>query len=1035
MAGMLDEFHQVASALTFHPPTIPIMANLDGDIDTPEYWVRHVREAVHFADGMRALEEAGVTTYLEVGPDGVLAAMGQTCVQDGAFLPMLRAGRDEPLTAVTALAGLHVRGVAVDWPALLSGGRRIDLPTYAFQHQRYWPRPSRQPRAGDVAAVGLGAADHPLLGAAVPLAGGDGLLLTGALSPHTHPWLTEHVIGGSVVLPAAAMVELAVQAGDQVGCDHVEELTLGVPLTVPDRGVHLQIVIGAAGPAGEREMTLYSRTPGAAADEPWTRHAIARLTTAGPAPAAETLTTWPPTGAEEQPALPGLRAVWRHGDDLYTEVEPIGDPAADGAFRLHPALLEAALRPLGAGGTRYPYSWTGVRLHAEGASTLRVRLRSTGPESAELLVADGTGQPVLTADGVELRTLGDHELQHTRQDALFTVEWTPVTGEIEALGAAAHLGDDPYAGLAALRAAMADGAQAPEVAYATATGTGEPGSAEAARTTARDALALLQDWLADERLDGSRLVLITHGSVAAQPGDTVPDLPGAAVRGLVRSAQKEYPGRFVLADLDGTADPATVAAAVSTGEPEVAVRGGRVLAPRLVRATTSDNVGAAGLDPDGTVLITGSAAGLGGIVARHLAATHGVRHLVFASRSGAAAAGAEQLGTDLAALGTELTLAACDVADRDALDALLGAIPAGHPLTAVVHTAAVLDDGVIESMRPEQLDRAARPKIDAVLALHEATRGLDLAAFVLFSSVAGVLGGAGQGSYTATNVFLDAFAQHRRAAGLPATSLAWGLWDAEGGMAGRAGEAGLHRASRTGVLAMSSDEACVLLDAVLPRDEAFLVPARLDLAALRAEAAPGPVPHLLRSLVRTPVRAVRAAAGSAGGTFADRLTGRPAAEQDRILLDLVRTHTATVLGHAGPESIESGRAFQELGFDSLTAVELRNRLNAATGLRLRSVLVFDYPTPAALAAHLRDELIGTGEPEDGAAVADEADLRRTLATIPLARLRAAGLLDTLVRLARTDTEPTSDEPAGPGGSIDEMDLDSLVQMALDGNES
>jgi hypothetical protein len=815
------------------------------------------------------------------------------------------------------------------------------------------------------------------------------------------------------------MVELAIRAGDQVGCDLVEELTLGAPLVVPERGVHLQVAVG------RRELTIYSRTPDAGPDEPWTRHAVARLTTAGPAPEVGTLAEWPPVGAGERTAPEGVRALWQDGDDLYAEIEVA---AADGAFGLHPALLEAALRPLGAGGTRYPYSWTGVRLHAEGATTVRVRLRPTGSDSAALLVADGTGRPVLTADDVELRTLTDADLRGTGNDALFAVEWVPVTGtgEVDAV----HLGRDPYAGLLALRAGLSAGEPAPAVVYTSVTGTG--GAAEAARGAARNALALLQIWLADDRLDGSRLVLVTHGSVAARPGDTVPDLPGAAVRGLVRSAQKEYPGRFALVDLDQPEDPATVAAAVATGEPETAVREGTVLAPRLVRAGSAATDGGPVFAPDGTVLVTGSAAGLGGIVARHLARAHAVTKMIFLSRSGAAATGATELAADLAALGTDLTVAACDVADRDALAAVID----GVALTAVVHTAAVLDDGVIESMRADQLDRAGRPKIDAVVALHEATRDHDLAAFVLFSSVAGVFGGPGQGSYTATNVYLDAFAQHRRAAGLPATSLAWGLWDAEGGMAGRAGDSGLSRASRGGIVAMTGAEACALLDAALPRTEAFLVPARLDLAALRAQ---GEVPHLLRSLIRTPVRPTRASAEATTETFADRFAGMPAADRDRALLDLVRTHTATVLGHAGPETIGSGKAFQDLGFDSLTAVELRNRLNAATGLRLRSVLVFDYPTPAALAAHLGEELFPDGATDGGPddQVVDDAELRRAIATIPMARLRAEGLLDTLVRLARSDGgEP---EPAGPADSIDDsiddMDLDSLVQMALDGNES
>ncbi|HEY8984944.1 MAG TPA: SDR family NAD(P)-dependent oxidoreductase, partial [Streptomyces sp.] len=387
------------------------------------------------------------------------------------------------------------------------------------------------------------------------------------------------------------------------------------------------------------------------------------------------------------------------------------------------------------------------------------------------------------------------------------------------------------------------------------------------------------------------------------------------------------------------------------------------------------------LDPVGTALVTGATGVLGGVVARHLVVEHGVRHLVLAGRRGLDAPGAAELRAELGELGATVTVAACDVADRDQLAALLADIPAEHPLTAVVHAAGVLDDGVVGSLTPERIDKVLRPKVDAAWHLHEVTAGLDLALFVLFSSVSGTLGGAGQANYAAANVFLDGLAAHRRGLGLPGVSLAWGLWAEASGMTGHLDGVDVRRMSRAGVGALSVDEGLALFDAALGRPEATVVPMRLDTRTLQA----ADVPPALRGFARGPVRRVveARAAVAQGPSLAQRLAETPEADRERVLLDLVRTHVATVLGHTSATAIEPARAFQEVGFDSLTAVELRNRLNTATGLRLPPTLVFDHPTPAALAEHLRTELLGdettTG---GGSSLLTELDrLEATLAAI------------------------------------------------------
>jgi len=393
------------------------------------------------------------------------------------------------------------------------------------------------------------------------------------------------------------------------------------------------------------------------------------------------------------------------------------------------------------------------------------------------------------------------------------------------------------------------------------------------------------------------------------------------------------------------------------------------------------------MDPDGTVLVTGASGALGSLVARHLASEHGVRHLVLVSRSGAEAANAKQLHADLVEAGATATFESCDVADRNALAEVLARIPVEHPLTAVVHSAGVLADSVLTALTPEQVDAVLRPKVHAAVNLHELTRDMDLAAFVLFSSAAGVFGGPGQGNYAAANAFLDAFAGRLRANGVAAQSLAWGPWTPEQGMTSRLGTADHVRVVRGGLDTLSAAQGLAMFDAALNADRALVLPIRLNAAALRAEADNGTLTPMLRGIVRP--RARGPVERPAGPDLAGRLAElADNAARERLLLDLVRTETAAVLGHASADAIDVERGFFDLGFDSLTALELRNRLGVATGSRVATTAIFDYPTPSALAGHLRRQLF-----------------------------------------------PDADEEIGQQpGAIDVMDLDDLVQLALDSSE-
>ncbi|WP_328610174.1 SDR family NAD(P)-dependent oxidoreductase [Amycolatopsis sp. NBC_00345] len=1044
MEPMLAEFRSVLDGVSFAEPAVPVVSNLTGrlaapgELCTPEYWVRHVREAVRFADGVKTLAADGVTVFVELGPDGVLTGLArETLSGTEATLPLLRKDKPETTALVSALAGLHVRGTEVDFSAFFPGGRRVDLPTYPFQHERFWPAPDFS--AGDVTSAGLGATGHPLLGAAVELAGSAGLLFTSRLSLRTHPWFADHVVLGRAMVPGTALVELALRAADEAGCASVEELTLAAPLVLPDEGaVQLQLWVGDADESGRRAVTIHSRADGAG-ERPWTQNASGTLVVEGRAVDFDAA-VWPPADAEALPlencyeefadagfaygpAFQGLRAAWQRGDEVFAEVvlpDAAGSDAAGSgatgsgtvgsgaaAFGVHPALLDAALHAsmLATGdgeGGGLPFSWEGVTLHASGASAVRVKLTRTSGESMSIAVADSSGQPVVSVDSLLVRAVAPGQLRDAgpESDSLFRLDWVAVPaesavppGSIAILGGDSALAETLDVPAAADLAALTE---VPDVVVVPVSGApvsgdplpGDPADVPgSAHRLSAWALGLAQEWLADERFAASRLVFVTRGAV---DGD---DVAAAAVWGLVRSAQSEHPGRFGLVDTgpDTTVLPAApgtggtaaalpaalgtgsiaavLPAALASGEPQVVVRGGTVLAGRLVRVPAGEP---ADWDPEGTVLVTGGTGGLGALLARHLVAGRGVRHLLLASRSGLAAGNAERLVRELGEQGAEVTVVACDVTDRSAVSGLLAAVPAAHPLTAVVHTAGVLDDGVVESLTPDRVSAVLRPKADAAWHLHELTRELPLEAFVVFSSVAGTFGGAGQANYAAGNAFLDALARRRHAEGLAGVSLAWGPWAQGAGMTGTLSEADLERLERSGMPALSPEEGLALFDAATGSagtgsGDPAVVPARLDLAALRAR---GEVPALLRGLIRAPRRA------AAGGPVpVDSLVSRLAGLNDdgryEVLLDLVRGEVALVLGHADAGGIEPDREFQNLGFDSLTAVEFRNRMNTATGLRLPATLLFDYPTPAGLVDHLRGELVAAGP--GPASILDELD--------------------------------------------------------------
>jgi polyketide synthase 12 len=1257
----------------------------------------------------------------------------------------------------------------VDWRGALGDGNLVELPTYAFDRRRFWLAADGAP--ADAVGLGLAAGEHALLGAVVELPATGGVVLTGRLSPATQGWLTDHAVGGVVLFPGAGFVELAIRAGDEVGCGVVDELNLAAPLVLPAGvSVAVQVVVGGPDDSGARAVSVFSRTE---AGSGWSLHAEGVLRAGSVQPSVD-LSAWPPVGAApvdvgdgyEQlaergygygPAFRGLTSMWRRGDEVFAEVAlPCEAGVAPAGFGVHPAMLDAALHAvmlasdsdeLPEGSMLVPFSWQRVSLHAAGAGAVRARIAPVGPSAVSIELADGLGLPVLSVESMVARPVTDKQLlaavSNSGPDRLFEVIWS----------AQPSTAVQPVS-IFAWGAPELNDAEAPVALFESQPVTGDVIGEVYAAT--RAVLPVLQSWLS--RDGAGTMVVATRGAMTL-PGEDVTDLAGAAVWGLVRSAQTEHPGRIVLVDTDASLDSDAIAAVLAVGEPQAILRKGtvytaRVLGSRavgglllppdegpwrlgmssygtienlrmeripdadtplgpgqvrvelsaiaanfrdvmialglypdpeaimgieacgvvieadsrdgrfevgdsvmglfpdgtgtiaktdqrllvkvpagwshtaaatasvvfatakyalvdlagatpgqrvLVHAATggvgmaavqlarhiglevfatasrgkwdtlrdmgfdddhiadsrslefeekfravTGRTGIAGMDivldslsgdfvdaslrlmapggvflemgktdirdpevvardhpgvryrafdlfeagpdriaqmldelagmfgedvlrplpvtrfdvrrapaalrylsqarhvgkvvmtmPDawtaGTVLITGATGMAGSAVARHVVSHHGARNLVLVSRRGLDAPGAAELVAELSAAGAHVEAVACDAADREALAKVIAEIPMQHPLTGVIHAAGVLHDAVVTSLTPDRIEPVLRSKVDAAWNLHELTRELDVSAFVMFSSIAGLAGASGQANYAAGNSFLDGLAAHRRAHGLPAISLGWGLWDQASSMTGGLGAADRARFGRDGIVAMSSDQALELMDTALIVDEPFMLPAHIDLAALRVKFDGGTLPPMFVDLINAPTRRQvddSLAAAKSKSALLQRLEGLPEDEQQAILLDLVRANIATVLGSSSPEAIHPDRAFQELGFDSLTAVEMRNRLKAATGLALSPTLIFDYPNSAALAGYMYRELVGSSDQPAAAAAPGEAEIQRVVGSIPVKRLRQAGVLELLLALANESSGENAPSAVTTEKDIADMDLDDLVNAAL-----
>ncbi|WP_308287941.1 non-ribosomal peptide synthetase/type I polyketide synthase [Streptomyces hilarionis] len=919
-----------AAEVAFHSTVTA--GRLDGpELDTA-YWYRNLRQPVRFEETVRALAEDGCGVFLEVSPHPLLTMAMQDTLDaaagDAVVADTLRRDEDAPRRFTLSAAALHTQGVAVDWTRAFDGmdARIVELPTYAFQSKPYWLR-----------------APEPLVGAPLELADGDRTVLTGRLSRRTHPWLADHRVLGRMVVPGTALLEMALESGHAV-----DELVLQTPVVVPEQGgVEIQLVVDPA-EGGGRALRLYAR---AAPQADWQLHATGTIVAADepgtaidsgawPPPASEPvdLASWYPDlagqGLEYGPGFRGLRALWRRDGELFAEI------ALPEAVR--PALLDAALHALDLKTEPgLPFCWRGVRWldvdAADELSSARARLTRLDDGSVAVRITDDTGRGVLSADSLTLRPFDAALLAGQGDGALHEVDWLPVRpGTPRAEDAGATL----------LPRQAVDGVPSAR-----------------ALAAASAVLADLQAWLADEDTGDRRLVVVTQRAVGseAETADAEADPAEAAVWGLVRSAQTEHPGRIVLVDTDDPQGVPELLPSLPVGDaPQFLVRDGEVRVPRLRR---SKDTGGPAFPTDGTVLVTGASGTLGSLVARHLVEAHGVRDLLLVSRRGA-----PELAAELTAAGARATSAACDVGDRAGLVDLLAKIPAERPLRAVVHAAGTLDDGVVGSLTPQRLRSVLAAKADGAWHLHELTRDLDLGAFVLFSSVAATLGTAGQGNYAAANAFLDGLARLRRGAGLPALSLGWGLWAERSALTDRLDGADLARLTHSGVLPLETGDALRLFDAALGAGRAHLLPLRTG----------GTPPQLFRETA--PARRSRPEAPQAGPASAGLPAGLgavPESEREQVVVELVLRESASVLGYGTSAEVDPGVEFLRLGFTSLAALELRNRLSSRTGLRLPATMVFEHRTPKALAAYLTGRLSAGArgtvqETADGAAPAAAA---------------------------------------------------------------
>uniref|UniRef100_UPI0021E52480 non-ribosomal peptide synthetase n=1 Tax=Mycobacterium simulans TaxID=627089 RepID=UPI0021E52480 len=824
------------------------------------------------------------------------------------------------------------------------------------------------------------------------LADQDQIVLTGRLSTTTHDWLAGLQVDGSVVFPATGFIDVVLQAGEYFGFPVIDELVVHAPLVLAaGAATDLQISVHALDEQGRRAFSVHARTGDQLHSRAtWTAHASGTLSNRAPALSSLPSPSSGAVAAVEQDSfyeqlaqrglaysgafcsLRGMGSDPANPDIIYAEVA-LPAEVNTGGYGIHPTLLDAALHPVAAAvyATRLPFAFTGITLHAIGAPRLHVQLPPPGADPFPLHATDPAGAPVITIDALTLGTLPDAEslqpANKASRDGLFELTWPELSADVlpeaGALPEWAVISERPSSVDSWPALAVWDVAS-PQLS------TDHPDPLDQVHVLTRRILAGLQTWLASADAVEAHLVLVTRHAVSISPDDQAPDLAHAAVWALAHTAQNEHPGRISVIDIDPTSATEHTLARVltalddpvlrSTLEPQLAVRDGVVRGPRLtpVQPLAQPRTEPVAFDPNRTVLITGGTGMLGGVFAEHLVTDYGVRPLLLVSRSGMDAAGAADLHQRLTRLGAQVSITACDTSDVEQLAAVLAGIPAEHRLSGVIHAAGVLDDVVVSELTSEQLATVLTTKADAAWHLHRLTADAELDAFVMFSSAAGVLGALGQANYAAANAVLDALAQQRHRNGLPATSLAWGYWQAASAMTAHLDAVDQARFTRNNLTPITVEHGLALFDAALASRQPTLIPTPFNTRALARQARDGALPVILSALTTSRRQASTAPAAD---TLAKQLASQTPQQQLATLTDLVATTTAAVLAHPDAAALDPDLRFRDLGMDSLSALELRNTLTRHTGLPLPATLAFDHPTPTAAAHHLASLITATSD--------------------------------------------------------------------------
>lgn len=960
----------------------PFVSSLTGSraetsqLRSTTYWTRHVRQPVRFSDAVSELQKEGVSAFVEVGPSAVLST----------HVPGAIATSSQVNKLLDALGQLWVRGVQVDWRAVFkdTGANRVDLPVYSFQRRRYWLDP---PKPAAVQFEDTGDLRHGILLHATSIPGTSQITCSGVLSESRQPWLRDHLVGGQIIVPAAAITELALRASREcTGTNEsmiLDEFTFVAPLALnlkAETGLQIQVLMGVPCENGTRSVDVYARPNGVPTQHEWTRHAAGTLKLASPSNTcadepirnidqaknenayyddgqavdiSRAYAALADAGINYGPSFQCVCAVWRPNAEAQdnSELQAYLDPPQlkGQMYALHPALLDAAIHaPLlaapdtAAGNIRLPFLFRGVRIcAASGTESLLARIRVLGDDRFSVTLTDkSTGALVAEVSEVVTRAWRGPVPAGSATGDLYRLEWIE-SGQIKTtreLKDPSHKTDELYR-VRSSRDVKKDVIE------------------NGVHKAVAEVLGVIRKWSAEKAYGGGRLVIVTENA----SGESDPGLISAAVWGFARSAQAELSGnRIVLVDLDGSPESeAALLPALVSREEVFAIRRGIIMIPRLSKVTIAStqalispeispetSASASTLDVSGTVLITGGTGGLGALLTRHIARAYGAKSLVLISRSGMKAPSARQLHDEISSAGVMVRIEDCDCSDRKQLATLFANnISQGHPqITAVIHCAGVVDDAVLSSQSPERVSRVLRPKVDAAWHLHELAPAT-VRSFVLFSSFVGILGNEGQAAYTAGNAFLDALARFRVLRGLPALSLAWGPWLNEVGMAAE-NRLKAHNPRLGNAKLLTDRQGLQLFDMAMRKS----TPPQPVMAPLLVD---GPLPLMSAD---TGARSRTKMSGQdSAGKWRTKLSKIPPEHRNQELLSLVRGEVAAVLGYQD-QSLPD-RPLADLGFDSSTSVLLSNRLRRFTGLfDLPVTLALDYDNLLALVQYLSGRL-------------------------------------------------------------------------------